>query len=424
MRKRWMGWLICSAMTAALLAGCKAPGVKEEAKTGQTNVSETKAETESSQKEIPLIHVGFSGGEVEEQALKYAIEGAEEKFGCKIEIARYTDLMTLNTQLPAQVEAGTAPDLVLTTNEQYLEFVRNGIFIDLSPYITDEDYDFSRVTEQHKCWLIDGGIYGIPQDGGPACFIVNKDMWDAAGLGELPTTWDEVAEAAEKLTTDSVKGLCVNINETFHPTQYALSFGGGWGAGDTVVTEENAAGLQYIIDMYKKGYVITPTETGLGWDGEVFGKKLAAMSTGGMWYVATLQELAPDMNYEIIPVPDGGAKAFTGHSDATAVTKSSKYPEIAAKIAAYMGRDEAQQEIARLYGNPPAFKDLQDAFFDENPKLANLKDAMSYAQPFNYPPETAKFSDAMIAALQEALFTDSGMTGMDILEKVSEAMEK
>ena len=54
---------------------------------------------------------------------------------------------------------------------------------------------------------------------------------------------DEVRTAAEALTTDSVKGLCININE-FHLTQYVKAFGGGWGKGETINTPENAQGLQ------------------------------------------------------------------------------------------------------------------------------------------------------------------------------------
>lgn len=73
---------------------------------------------------------------------------------------------------------------------------------------------------------------------------------------------DEVRTAAEALTTDSVKGLCININE-FHLTQYVKAFGGGWGKGETINTPENAQGLQYLIDLYQEGVAITPSEAGL-----------------------------------------------------------------------------------------------------------------------------------------------------------------
>lgn len=414
-------------------AGCGAPkvsetasGSKQENGTAEASGMESSG-TESAKgqasDEIPVIRYGFTGGEVEEQAYQAGLAGAEEKFGCKIEWVRYPDVPTMWNNLPAQIAAGTAPDLVSLTNENYLEFVENGMFLDMSPYITKEEFDFERVTDVHKSWVIKDGIYGIPTDGAPAAFIVNMDMWEAAGLGELPKTMEEVKEAAKALTKDGVKGLCVNNNE-FHLTQYVLSYGGGWGMGETIDTPENAAGLQFIIDLYREGLVITPEEAGLGWDGEVFGKGLCAMSTGGVWYAATLQELAPDMNYKIIPVPKGTVNGCTSHSDATAVISSTKYPELASKICAYMGREEAQNAIADLYGNPPAFQDLQAAFFDKNEGIRELVPALEYAQPFGYPVETNRFTDSLLKEMEEALYVEgSNKTGADIVANVNAAMK-
>lgn len=398
-------FLLCSM----LFAGC-APQVQ--------NTPVATSDSTQKQVEVPTIKYGFTGGDVEEQAYKAGLDGAEEKFGCKIEWVRFPDISTLFSNLPAQVAAGTAPDLVSLTNENYLEAINNGMFLDMSPYITNKDFDFSRVTDVHKCWVIDNKIYGIPTDGAPAAFIVNMDMWNEAGLGELPKTMDEVREAAKVLTKGDVKGLCVNDVE-FHLTQYILAFGGGWGQGKTINTPENAAGLQFVIDMYRDGLVVTPKEVGLGWDGEVFTKGMAAMSTGGVWYVATIKEAAPDMNYKIIPIPKGTVNGCTSHSDATAVISSTKYPEIASKVCAYMGRDEAQTAIANLYGNPPAFKDLQSDFFAKNDMISALIPAMQYAQPFGYPVETKKFVDSLLKEMDEALYIkDSTKTAQEILANV------
>lgn len=350
--------------------------------------------------------------------------GREEKFGCTIEWIRYPDTVTMWENLPAQMVAGTAPDIVAVTNENYLEFVENDMFLDLSPYITKEDFDFDRVTDVHKCWLIDDKIYGIPTDGAPAAFIVNMDMWNAAGLGELPQTMEEMREAAKALTTDEVKGLCLNINE-FHLTQYVLSFGGGWGKGETINTPENAQGLQFLIDMYQEGTVITPSEAGLGWDGEVFAKGLCAMSTGGVWYSATLQELAPDMNYQIIRIPMGMTWGCTSHSDTNVVLSSAKYPELTAKICAYMGREEAQNAIAELYGNPPAYQDLQEKYFAENTLIKELMPATEYASSFDYPSETNKFTNALRSEMEKALYVEGNeMTGEDILKNIEAIMQE
>ena len=421
MKNKVIGVLMAVVMAAGLI-GCS-PAVNQGGDEGTKAAEAVTEQAEAVTGEKPVIKFGFTGGEIEEQAFRAGLDGAEEKFNCTIEWIRYPDTTTMWENLPAQMVAGTAPDIVAVTNENYMEFIENNMFLDLSPYITKEDYDFDRVTEVHRCWLIDDKIYGIPTDGAPAAFIVNMDMWNAAGLGELPQTMDEVRTAAEALTTDSVKGLCININE-FHLTQYVKAFGGGWGMGETINTPENAQGLQYLIDLYQEGVAITPSEAGLGWNGEVFAKGLCAMSTGGVWYTATLEELAPDMNYEIIRVPKGTTWGCTSHSDTNVVLSSTEYPEIAAKICAYMGRDEAQNAVAELYGNPPAFQDLQEAYFNENTRIAALIPATEYATSFDYPAETNKFTDALRNEMEKALYVEgSGMTAEDILQNVENAMK-
>lgn len=417
--KKYSKWTALLLAVVIALSGC-APSVQNSTPASAATPASNAA---ASKTEVPIIRYGFTGGEVEEQAYQAGLAGAEEKFGVKIEWVRYPDVQTLWNNLPAQIAAGTAPDLVSLTNENYLEFVNNGMFLDMAPYVTAEEFDFERVTDAHKCWKLDGKIYAIPTDGAPAAFIVNMDMWNAAGLGELPKTMEEVHTAAKALTKGDVKGLCVNDIE-FHLTQYVLTFGGGWGEGKTINTPENAAGLQFVIDLYREGLIVTPKSVGLGWDGEVFGKGLAAMSTGGVWYAASMQEMAPDMNYKIIPIPKGVPNgSCTSHSDATAVISSTKYPEIASKICAYMGRDEAQNAIADLYGNPPAYKDLQQAFFDKNEEIAALIPAIAYAEPFGYPVETKRFVDLLTKEMDEALYIDgSTKTAAEVLANVEKEL--
>lgn len=395
---------IIALVISMLFTGC-APTVKQT--------------TGSSSADVPVIKFGFYGGQVEEQAYQACLKGAEEKFGVKIQWVRYPDTASLWNNLPSQMASKSAPDILSVTNENYLEFVDKGMFLNIAPYITQKDFDFSRVANVHKCWQVNGGIYGIPSDGAPAAFIVNMDMWNKAGLGELPKTMDDVYKAAKVLTKGNVKGIVTNDME-FHFTQYVLAFGGGWGAGKTIDTPENAQGLQFIIDLHRAGLSVTPKELGLGWDGEVFAKGLAAMSTGGVWYVATLKEMAPNMHYKIIPMPKGTVNGCTAHSDANVVISSTKYPELAAKICAYMARDEAQIAISDLYGNPPAYKDLQDAFFKKNKEIAVLQPAFEYAQTFGYPSETKKFTDALSKEMDEALYDkNSTKTAKEVLANVA-----
>lgn len=102
-------------------------------------------------------------------------------------------------------------------------------------------------------------------------FAINMNLWNEAGLTEddFPETWDDVLAICQVFKDQlGMTGLCLNTQE-FHFTQYALSFGGGWGLGKTINTPENAAALQFLIDAYHQGYVVTPKELGVSYDGSV-----------------------------------------------------------------------------------------------------------------------------------------------------------
>ncbi|WEV52487.1 extracellular solute-binding protein [Bifidobacterium sp. ESL0704] len=46
---------------------------------------------------------------------------------------------------------------------------------------------------------INGGVYALPMDSGPMAFFYNKEVFDKAGVTQVPTTWDEFYEAAKKI---------------------------------------------------------------------------------------------------------------------------------------------------------------------------------------------------------------------------------
>jgi multiple sugar transport system substrate-binding protein len=54
----------------------------------------------------------------------------------------------------------------------------------------------------------DGSTYGLPKDASPLALFYNPDMLDEAGV-EPPTSWDELAAAAEALTSGDVTGFCL-----------------------------------------------------------------------------------------------------------------------------------------------------------------------------------------------------------------------
>ncbi len=406
-----IGLLVASSLVVSMgLSGC---GSSDKKQPSDKSAAATSTSTE------PVKEVTYKVGYFSEQytsTYEKACEGIEKVIpGVKVEPMMYPTDKDYWDNLPAQVAAGTAPDLAAMTNEKYLDFISNGLMLPLDESLVD----LSKIQKQAvDAWKIDGKLYGIPLTAQPEAFIINMDMWNAAGLKELPKTLDDVKVAAKALTKDGVKGICIPDAE-FHLTQYALSFGGGWGFGKTIDTPQNAQALQFLIDMYKDGVAITPKQAGLSWDGEVFAKGKCAMSTGGTWYIATLKEMAPDINYKMIPLPKGTTNGSTLHSIAIGVLKTAQDPAVAAKIASYLVRDEVQQTVVKDAGAPPSSIAISDEYFANDPIVKDLKPVLEYAQPFAYPAAGQKFSEALIKGFDEAIYAkDSKKTGADIVKEV------
>jgi ABC-type sugar transport system, periplasmic component len=371
------------------------------------------------------LKLGFWGSADDEKADLFAINGIEKAVpGVSIKLMKYPSDAEFWDYLPAQIAAGTAPELVVITNERYLEYIQNGLIMSLDP----KRLDLRNIPQSSiDVWTVGGKLYGLPVASAPACFFVNMDMWHAAGLkdADLPKTWDDVKKAAKILTKDGVKGLCINDSE-FHLTQYAQSFGGGWGEGKTIDSEANAKALDFIIDMFGEGLAVTPKQVGESWDGAVFSARKAAMTTGGVWYAGHLASTAPDMHYKAIPIPQADPKnaAFSLHSTAFVVLKNSKNMQQIEKVLSYMGRKDYEQFTMKQTGALPANAEVAKAYFKDHPQFAGVQKLSGHILSFGYPADAQRFANALINALDSVIYTKgSSKEGKDLLADIVKQLQ-
>lgn len=326
--------IVFCMLLGVVLAGC---GEGNKADTGKQSAAPEQSKAPAPEKEKPkevTIKYGAWGSEEEHKLQKENIVGVEKVYpGLKIEYQQYPDSVTFWNQLPAQLAAKTAPDMISLSNEGYLEYIEKGSFAPIDNEVKEAGVDMGKYTDGAKSiWTVNGKLYGIPANQAPAMFFINKDMWDAAGLKDYPKTWDEVKTAAKALTKGGVAGICINIHE-YHLTNYALSFGGGWGNGKTINSDANVKAMEFIVDMFKEKLATSPKHTGNGWDGEVFANKKAAMTTGGWWYKGFMKNSGPDVKWVALPVPQGTTKSCTMISTGIVVLKDAADKVAAVKAA-------------------------------------------------------------------------------------------
>lgn len=390
---------------ALMLVGCES---------GDNNSKESNGKKDSD----GVLTVGFWGSSGEDKAVEASIEGIKDKVkGVKeIKLEQYPTVNDFYEKLPGQIAAGTGPDIIIATNEQHLQLIENETLEPLDEY----NFDLSGYAQNAvDAWKYHDKQYGIPITAAASTFAVNADMWNDVGLGEYPKTWEDVYEASKKLTKDGVYGLVLDIGNIFHPTQYMNSFGGGWKDGEAIDSKENVDALKYIFKMFDEKLAVTAKDAGMTWDGEVFAGQKAAMSTGGTWYVNTMRESAPDVNYEFIPMPGGdGNNGSTLHSYGIAVVSNTDDPELAAEVAYYMSRQEAQEKRSELIGDRPSIEAALPKFREANPILNVMDDYIDQATSFGYP-ANQEFKIDFTTALENHIYNNDKTSAEEILKQLA-----
>lgn len=371
------------------------------------------------------IRYGMWGSEAEINAQKDNAQGAEKVYpGLKIEVAAYPDSATFWQKLPAEIAAKTAPDLLSLSNEGGYEYIAKGNFVPMDDQIKEAGIDLSGYSDSAKAiWTVDGKLYGIPTVQSVGMFFVNTDMWQKAGLKDYPKTWDEVKTAAKALTNKDTYGLCINIHP-FHFTNYALTFGGGWGFGKTINSDANVKALDFIVSMFQEKLATSPKAEGFGWDGEVFANKKAAMTTGGWWYKGFLAGAAPDLKYAVLPMPKGTTDGTVSISTGIVLLKDAPDKLSAVKAAAYMAREDALKNMMDKAGIDPALTSLGAKYYEANPEFKPTEPTKAFAKDFAYPQETTKFCDGIQAAMEAKILTNDSKSVKQILDDLQAQFNK
>ncbi len=411
--------LVVFMVMGIVLTGCGGAG------TESPTAAKAEPGTEKKEAKEVTIRYGLWGSEEEQKVQKEAALGIEKVYpGIKIEVTPYPDDKTFWQQLPAQVAAKTAPDIIQLTNEGHIEYITKGSFAPIDEEIKAAGVDLGKYADTAKAiWTYEGKLYGVPMGAAPAMFFINKDMWDAAGLTDYPKTWDEVKTAAKALTKGDVAGIICNI-DAYHLTNYALSFGGGWGNGKTINSPENVKALEFFVSLFDEKLATSPKHQGLGWDGEVFANRKGAMTTGGYWYKGFLKNSGPDIKYAVVPVPKGTTEACTMHSVGIAILKDSPDKVAAVKAAAYMAREEALSKLMDSVGLNPALTSLTAKYYEANPEFKAIEPMVKVSKDFGYPAEGKKFIDALVGAMEAKILKNDKKSVKEILDEIQNNFNK
>lgn len=378
--KRLLALLVCVMMFAAIFTGCS---------------SSKKTSTEdASNKEVVVTLGCWASSPAETQLLDNQIQAFQNKYP-NITIKTVVITGDYNQAMQTKIASKTAPDVYYLDVSLATQYMSKGVLAPLDEYLDKNDVtDFE--SNLLKGYQLNGKTYGLPKDYNTLGLFYNKDMLAQANV-QVPTTWDELTTAAQKLTTGKVKGLALSDdNARFIP--FFFQAGGKVidDSGKPVLTSaEDAKGLDYYYSFFKKGYAATPKDLGDGWNGDSFAKKKVAMVIEGGWLVASMAQAAPDVKYGIAKLPKGDNDGDLAFTVAYVMNKDSKHKTEAAEVLKFLTGKDAQELTAESGLAIPTRKSMNTVYAQKHPDAKALVDMTDSSQVYDFGINGSKILDAL-----------------------------
>ncbi|MEV6168743.1 sugar ABC transporter substrate-binding protein [Streptomyces sp. NPDC051954] len=234
-----------------------------------------------------------------------------------------------------------------------IQLIKSGQVADLTDIIEPVKSDFNQADITSH--TVDGKTYGVRMIDDPQFFFYRPSLFEKAKV-EVPTTLEELLEAADKLTTGKVKGAFLGSDIT--PVQHNLI----WSAGADTLTADNKAafntdavaeGLKQLRTLFTSGNLLlgAPTEW---WDPSAFTQGLTAIQWCGMWAMPAMQQALGD-DIGIFPFPkvgSAGKESVYNGGWSMFVNAKGKNVETAKEYVKWLWIDqkEYQEDWATSYG--------------------------------------------------------------------------
>ncbi len=273
-----------------------------------------------------------------------------------------------------------------------------------------------------------GHFWSVPFATNNAGIFYRPSLFQAAGVTQLPQTWDELRQAARTLTRDTTgdgradqHGMLLSLGKGEFSVFTWLPF--LWSAGGEIVLRESSthsgqtnsvnivspgaiAALQFWQDLVQDGSaILSQPERGFELDQFLAGK--VAMQISGPWTLGQLQQM--DVDFGVIPFPAQVQRAAALGGENLFVFKTTPERERAAfTFAEYVLSEEFQTHWALQTGYLPVnLRSRESAaykqFMAEQPALAVFLDQMAIARSRPIFPGYARVSENLGRAMEATL---------------------
>lgn len=285
------------------------------------------------------------------------------------------------TKLLAEFASGSAPDVFQIGDGDVAKYQAQGAVADLAPFINGKDgLDMNVLYPGVAAFgQVAGSTYYLTKDYSPLVMYYNKDQFQQAGV-DLPTdkwTWDDLLNAAQKLTVDANGNDATSANfDATNIQRWGIWLPDSWGDtawergilpiiyqnggsqvspdGKTTTgymnSDANIAALQWYVDLFKK-YHVAPSKTDYAsFSGaDLFSTQQVSMMWTGIWpmngYETGDSALTFAWGSNILPAgPKGNANALCWAG--FGLNANSQNKDAAWAFLKYIGAGDGAKEFA------------------------------------------------------------------------------
>lgn len=444
MKKKVLSVLLSAAMVSSLLVGCGSNSSTSASDGGAATETED-AGTSAAAEETADTATDTASGDVQEitwmfwddlnateDLISIGYKDVVDRFNADYEGVYHVTPVTTNleeyyTKLNALVASGQTPDVFIVSPGPNLDvYVEPGITADLTDYLKQDGWidTFNGGEGAFSQQTYDGKIYAVPLNIAAACVFYNTEMFAAAGIDTMPTDWDGMLDACQKLQDAGYTPLTISAG-----TAWCLSMLAGYlcdaegvdldaiNAGEAHWTDANvvsAANKMLEISQYFQPTAAGDTNdvaTANFYNGE------AAMLIQGSWAIAQINGSNPEFEDKCgvfaFPGTDGRVIA---KSDSLAMSATTEHPEAALAFMKYFTDDTAQKYTAEIGGKIP----VTTVAYDESVAPAQLAYVMDV---FSNAKSTFGFYNESLASTEAGAAFDDAMVSIYLGTPVEEGLQ-
>ncbi|BBF45264.1 sugar ABC transporter, periplasmic sugar-binding protein [Lachnospiraceae bacterium KM106-2] len=262
----------------------------------------------------------------------------------------YVPMTEFTKRLSIGVTEDALPDVVIIDNPDTMEYVKLGLFKDITDYVEKLNRGNEYYEEVLKSVRVKQRYYGVPFCTNNLALIYNKDMFQKAGLA-VPKTWDDFLIACRKLTKGKCQGFAMSAisgeQGAFQTLPWVLSNDKG-----AITKESLTTGYERMEELVSKGYM---SEDCINWSQNDVARKFisqeAAMMENGSWVLPMVKNSG--IHYGIATLPLGEKKLSIVGGENLCIIKK-KRDSGAIRLLEYYNQNEVMDQICEdSYVLPP-----------------------------------------------------------------------